>query len=113
MQTEKLPSNSHKQFHVILNNNQIKLYTYPDFLKENNLVFTNPDTFWALTIKSFNSKILIKAYKFLKSESTAYFLDDETFNHMHIPFLSITTSASTVIKATNIARFTSSIIHMT
>ena len=51
MQTEKLPNNT-----VIVNTNQIKLNTYPDFLKENNLnlkrylllklePITNPDTF--------------------------------------------------------------------
>ena len=37
MQTENLANNSHKRFHVILNANQIKLYTYPDLLKVNNL----------------------------------------------------------------------------
>ena len=30
-------NNSHKQFYVILNINQIELYIYPDLLKENNL----------------------------------------------------------------------------
>ena len=34
MQTENLANNSHKQFYVLLNTNQIKLYTYPDLLKE-------------------------------------------------------------------------------
>ena len=52
MQTENLANNNHKQFYVPLNTNQIKLYTYPDLLKENPLV-----------------------RKFLSSESTAYFLD--------------------------------------
>ena len=37
MQTENLPNKSHKQFHVILNTNQIKLHTYPELLKENNM----------------------------------------------------------------------------
>ena len=37
MQTENLPKISHKQFCVIFNTNQIKLYTYPDLLRENNL----------------------------------------------------------------------------
>ena len=55
MQTEYLANNGHKQFHVLLNTNQIKLYTCPDLLKEN---------------------LLLR--KFLSSESTAYFLD-ETF----------------------------------
>ena len=35
MQTENLVNNSYKQFYVLLNANQIKLYTYPDLLKEN------------------------------------------------------------------------------
>ena len=35
MQTETLASNSHKQFYVLLNTNQTKLYTCPDLLKEN------------------------------------------------------------------------------
>ena len=38
MQTENLANNSHKQFYVLLNTNQIKLYTYPDLLKENPLL---------------------------------------------------------------------------
>ena len=58
MQTENLANNSHKQFYVLLNTNQIKLYTYPDLLKENPLL-----------------------RKFLNSESTAYFLD-QTFHHI-------------------------------
>ena len=37
MQTENLAKNSHKQFYVLLNINEIKIYTYPDFLKENPL----------------------------------------------------------------------------
>ena len=52
MQTENLANNSHKQFYVLLNTNQIKLYTYLDLLKENPLV-----------------------RKFLSSESTASVLD--------------------------------------
>ena len=60
MQTENLANNSHKQFHVLLNTNQIKLYTYPDLLKENSLL-----------------------RKFINSKSTVYFLD-ETFYHTHI-----------------------------
>ena len=35
MKTENLVNNSHKQFYVLLNTNQITLYTYPDLLKEN------------------------------------------------------------------------------
>ena len=58
MQTENLANNSHRQFYVLLNTNQIKLYTYPDLLKENPLL-----------------------RKFLNSEWTAYFLD-ETFYHI-------------------------------
>ena len=74
MQTENLANNSLKQFYVILNTNQIKLYTYPDLLKENSL-----------------------PKKFLNSESTAYFLA-ETFYHTHIPLFLITISTATVIK---------------
>ena len=62
MQTETLANNSHEQFSVLLNTNQIKLYTYPNLLKENPL-----------------------PRKFLNSESTAYFLD-EIFHHTHIYF---------------------------
>ena len=35
MQAENLAKNSHKQFYVLLNTNQIKLYTYSDLRKEN------------------------------------------------------------------------------
>ena len=76
MQVENLANNSRKQFYVLLNTNQIKLYTYPDLLKENPLL-----------------------RKFLNSESTAYFLD-ETFYHTHILLFLITISAAAVIKAT-------------
>ena len=72
----KLANNSHKQLHVFSNTNQIKLYTYPDLLKENPLL-----------------------RKFFNSESTAYFLD-ETFYHTHILLFSTTISAEIVIKAT-------------
>ena len=65
MQIENLANNSHKQFYILLNTNQIKLYTYPDLLKENSLL-----------------------RKFLKSKSTAYFLD-ETFYHTHITYTHI------------------------
>ena len=34
MQTENLASNSHKQFYVLLNTNQIKLYTILIFWKK-------------------------------------------------------------------------------
>ena len=76
MRAENLANDSHKQFYVVLNTNQIKLYTYPDLLKE------NPSL-----------------RKFLNSESTAYFLD-EIFYLTHKPLFSITISATTVIKAT-------------
>ena len=75
MQTENLANNSHKQFYVLLNTNQIKLYTYPDLLKENPLL-----------------------RKFLNSESTAYFLD-ETFYHTHILLFPMKIFAAIVIKA--------------
>ena len=75
MQTENLANNSHKQFYVLLNTNQIKLYTYPDLLKENALL-----------------------RKFLNSESTAYFLE-ETFYHTHILLFSAAISSAIVIKA--------------
>ena len=38
MQSENLANNSHKQFYILLNPNQIKLYTYPDLMKKNNLL---------------------------------------------------------------------------
>ena len=38
MRAENLANDSHKQFYVVLNTNQIKLYTYPDLLKENPLL---------------------------------------------------------------------------
>ena len=75
MQTENLANNSNKQFYALLNTNQIKLYTYPDLLKENPLL-----------------------RKFLNSESTAYFLD-ETFYHTHVILFSITISTATAMKA--------------
>ena len=81
MQTENLADNSHGKFYVLLNTNQIKLYTYPDLLKENPLL-----------------------RKFLNSESTAYFLD-EAFYHTHIPLFSITISATIVIKATKYSTY--------
>ena len=62
--TENLANNSHKQFYVLLNTNQIKLYTYPDLLKENTLL-----------------------KKFLDSESTAYFLDETFLPHTYTTFL--------------------------
>ena len=76
MQTENLAGDSYKQFYVLLNTNQIKLYAYPDLLKENHLL-----------------------KKLLNSESTAYLLD-ETFYHTHILLFSTTISAAIVIKAT-------------
>ena len=75
MQTENLVNNSHKQFYVLLNSNQIKLYTYPDLLKENPLL-----------------------RKFLSSKLTAYFLD-EAFYHTHILLFSMTIYAAMIIKA--------------
>ena len=64
MQTENLANNSHKQFYVLLNTNQIKLYTYPDLLKENPLL-----------------------RKFLNSKSTAYFLDETFYPYTYTTFL--------------------------
>ena len=81
MQTEKLVNNNHKQFYVLLNTNQIKLYTYHDLLKENPLL-----------------------RKFLNSESTAYFLDD-TFYQTHILLFSTTISSAIVIKATKYSTY--------
>ena len=63
MQTENLANNSHKQFYVLLNTNQIKLYTNSDLLKENPFL-----------------------RKFFSLESTAYFLD-ETFSDTYTTFL--------------------------
>ena len=81
MQTENLANNSDKQFHVLLNTNQIKLYTYSDLLKENPLL-----------------------RNFLSSESTAYFLD-ETFYHTHILLFSMKISPAIVIKATKYSTY--------
>ena len=81
MQTENLANNSNKQFYVLLNTNQIKLYTYLDLLKGNPLLR-----------KSFNS------------ESTAYCLD-ETFYHTHMLLFSTTISAAIVIKATKYSMY--------
>ena len=81
MQTENLANNNHKQFYVLLNTNQIKLYTYPDLLKENPLL-----------------------RKFLNSESTAYFLD-ETFYHTHILLFLSTISTAIVIKVTKYSMY--------
>ena len=81
MQTENLAIISHKQFYVLLNTNQFKLYTYPDLLKENPLL-----------------------RKFLNSESTAYFLD-ETFYHTYILLFSTTISAAIVMKATKYSTY--------
>ena len=38
MQTENLAKNCHNQINVLLNTNPVKLYTYPDLLKENPLL---------------------------------------------------------------------------
>ena len=81
MQTENLANNSHTQFYVLLNTNQVKLCTYPDLLKGNPLL-----------------------RKFLNSESTAYFLH-ETFYHTDIILFSMTTSAAIVNKATNYSTY--------
>ena len=81
MQTENLANNNHKQFYVLLNSNQIKLYTYPDLLKEN---------------------LLLR--KFLNPKSTAYFLD-ETFYHTHILLFSMTISSAIAIKATKYSTY--------
>ena len=75
MQTENLANNSHKQFYVLLNTNQIKLYTYPDLLKENPL-----------------------PRNFLNSKLTAYILD-KTFYHTHILLFRTAISAAIAIKA--------------
>ena len=74
-------SNSHKHFYVFLSTNQIKLYTYPDLLKENPLL-----------------------RKFLNSESTAYFLD-ETFYHTYTLLFSMTNSIIIFIKATQYSAY--------
>ena len=81
MQTENLASNSQKQIYVLLNTNQIKLYTYANLLKEDPLL-----------------------RKFLNSESTAYFLD-KTFYHTHILLFSTTISAAIVTKATKYSTY--------
>ena len=80
MQTVNLANNSHKQFYVLFNTN-LKLYSYPDLLKE--LAFFR---------------------KCLDSILTAYVLD-ETFHHTHLPLFSMTTSTATVIKATKYSTY--------
>ena len=82
MQTENLANNSHKQFYFLLNTNQIKLYTYPDLLKEN---------------------ILLS--KFLNSGSTAYFLDGTFYHHTHILLFLTRIFAAIVIKATKYSMY--------
>ena len=64
MQTENLANNSQKQFYVFLNTNQIKLYTHPDWLKEN-----------------------LSLRKLLDSKSTDYFLNDTFLPHTYTTFL--------------------------
>ena len=81
MQTKNLASNSHKQFHILLNTNEIKLYTYPNLLKENSLL-----------------------RKFLGPKSTAYFLD-EIFYRTHILLFSMTISATIAIRATKYSTY--------
>ena len=81
MQTENLANNSYKQCYVLLNTNQIKLYTYPDLLKENPLL-----------------------RKVLNSESTAYVLDD-TFYHTHTLLSPMKIFAAIVIKATKYSMY--------
>ena len=76
MQTENLANNNHEQSYVLLNTNQIELYTYPDLLKEDPLL-----------------------RKFVNSESKAHFLDG-TLYHTHIILFSKPISATIVIKAT-------------
>ena len=57
-------NNSHKQFYVILDTNQIKLYTHPDLLKENPLLrkFCHTDTLLFST--TISAAIVIKATKY-------------------------------------------------
>ena len=74
-QTENLTNNNHKQFYVLLNTNQIKLYTYPDLLKENPLL-----------------------RKFLNSNQQLTL--DEAFYHTYILLFATIISAAIVIKAT-------------
>ena len=81
MQTGNLANKSHKQFYVLLNTNEIKLYIYPNLLKENPFL-----------------------KKFLNSESTAYFLD-ETFYHTNMLLQSVTISSANVIKATKYSTY--------
>ena len=57
MQTENLANNSYKKFYVLLNTNQIKLYTYPNLLKENHLL---RKFLFSMTI---SAAIVIKAWK--------------------------------------------------
>ena len=85
MQTENLANNSHKQFYLLLNTDQIKPiklnYTYPDLLKENPLL-----------------------RKFSTQTQQLYFLD-ETFYHTHVLLFSTKISAAIVIKATKYSMY--------
>ena len=81
MQTENLANNNHEQSYVLLNTNQIELYTYPDLLKENPLL-----------------------RKFHDSKSAAHF-SDETFYHTHILLFLKTISAAIVIKVTKYSMY--------
>ena len=81
METENLANNNYKHFYLLLNTNQIELYTYPDLLKENSLL-----------------------PKFLNSESTAYF-SNETYYHKHILLFAETISAAIVITATKYSTY--------
>ena len=85
MQTENLANNSHKQFYLLLNTDQIKPiklnYTYPDLLKENPLL-----------------------RKFSTQTQQLYFLD-ETFYHTHVLLFSTKISAAKVIKATKYSMY--------
>ena len=59
MQTEDIANNSYKQFYVRLNINQIKLYTYPNLLKENPLLrnFSTRNQQFTFQMKPFTTHI--------------------------------------------------------
>ena len=75
----------------------------------------NKNANWKFTKQiTTNNIVFVNTNQVKQIKATSHFLDDETFYQTHIPLFSITISAATaIIKATNIAHFTSSIIHMT
>ena len=64
---------------------------------------------WRKTLAEKKSPLI---RRFLNSDLTAYFLDDETIYHTHITLFSLTISTATVIKTTNVACVISFVIDL-